>query len=101
MCSCVCHVIHVEVSLSSSHRAEGHRGGLIHFPVKKLADVTILTVFCLSVFALVGLQLFKGNLKNRNVSRTAVVNGATKLLLSRKTGVELLPAGPRSGWWGV
>uniref|UniRef100_A0A673U4I0 Sodium channel protein n=1 Tax=Suricata suricatta TaxID=37032 RepID=A0A673U4I0_SURSU len=41
-------------------------GALIH-SVKKLADVTILTVFCLSVFALVGLQLFKGNLKNKCV----------------------------------
>ncbi|KAM6169898.1 LOW QUALITY PROTEIN: sodium channel protein type 10 subunit alpha [Rhynchocyon petersi] len=39
-------------------------GALIH-SVKKLADVTILTIFCLSVFALVGLQLFKGNLKNK------------------------------------
>ncbi|XP_052042942.1 sodium channel protein type 10 subunit alpha isoform X4 [Apodemus sylvaticus] len=39
-------------------------GALIH-SVRKLADVTILTVFCLSVFALVGLQLFKGNLKNK------------------------------------
>uniref|UniRef100_A0A3P9BFX7 Sodium channel protein n=1 Tax=Maylandia zebra TaxID=106582 RepID=A0A3P9BFX7_9CICH len=33
--------------------------------VKKLADVMILTVFCLSVFALIGLQLFMGNLKNK------------------------------------
>ncbi|XP_040596093.1 sodium channel protein type 10 subunit alpha [Mesocricetus auratus] len=41
-------------------------GALIH-SVRKLADVTILTVFCLSVFALVGLQLFKGNLKNKCV----------------------------------
>ncbi|XP_008834406.1 sodium channel protein type 10 subunit alpha isoform X1 [Nannospalax galili] len=39
-------------------------GALIH-SVRKLADVTILTIFCLSVFALVGLQLFKGNLKNK------------------------------------
>lgn len=39
-------------------------GALIH-SVRKLADVIILTVFCLSVFALVGLQLFKGNLKNK------------------------------------
>ncbi|XP_010016867.1 PREDICTED: sodium channel protein type 5 subunit alpha-like [Nestor notabilis] len=30
--------------------------------VKRLADVLIFTVFCLSVFALVGLQLFMGNL---------------------------------------
>nr|XP_004662158.2 sodium channel protein type 10 subunit alpha isoform X1 [Jaculus jaculus] len=41
-------------------------GALIH-SVRKLADVTILTIFCLSVFALVGLQLFKGNLKNKCV----------------------------------
>ncbi|XP_076433469.1 sodium channel protein type 10 subunit alpha isoform X5 [Peromyscus maniculatus bairdii] len=43
-------------------------GALIH-SVRKLADVTILTVFCLSVFALVGLQLFKGNLKNKCIKR--------------------------------
>uniref|UniRef100_A0A8C8STV2 Sodium channel protein n=1 Tax=Pelusios castaneus TaxID=367368 RepID=A0A8C8STV2_9SAUR len=35
--------------------------------VKKLADVMILTVFCLSVFALIGLQLFKGNLRHKCV----------------------------------
>uniref|UniRef100_A0A669QIU1 Sodium channel protein n=1 Tax=Phasianus colchicus TaxID=9054 RepID=A0A669QIU1_PHACC len=37
-------------------------GALIQ-SVKKLANVMILTVFCLSVFALIGLQLFKGNLR--------------------------------------
>uniref|UniRef100_A0A8C4Q8Z9 Sodium channel protein n=1 Tax=Eptatretus burgeri TaxID=7764 RepID=A0A8C4Q8Z9_EPTBU len=35
--------------------------------VKKLADVMILTVFCLSVFALIALQLFMGNLRNKCV----------------------------------
>ncbi|XP_059198402.1 sodium channel, voltage-gated, type I-like, alpha [Centropristis striata] len=35
--------------------------------VKKLADVMILTVFCLSVFALIGLQLFMGHLRNKCV----------------------------------
>ncbi|NIG58949.1 sodium channel protein typesubunit alpha-like [Pontoporia blainvillei] len=48
-------------------------GALIH-SVRKLADVTILTIFCLSVFALVGLQLFKGNLKNKCVKNCTVVN---------------------------
>nr|XP_036870220.1 sodium channel protein type 10 subunit alpha isoform X1 [Manis javanica] len=48
-------------------------GALIH-SVRKLADVTILTVFCLSVFALVGLQLFKGNLKNKCVKNCIVLN---------------------------
>ncbi|KAM8758869.1 sodium channel protein type 10 subunit alpha isoform 3-T3 [Rhynchonycteris naso] len=48
-------------------------GALIH-SVRKLADVTILTVFFLSVFALVGLQLFKGNLKNNCVKNCTALN---------------------------
>ncbi|XP_006869243.1 PREDICTED: sodium channel protein type 10 subunit alpha [Chrysochloris asiatica] len=47
-------------------------GTLIH-SLKKLTDVTILTVFCLSVFALVGLQLFKGNLKNKCVKNCTLL----------------------------
>ncbi|CAG5865560.1 unnamed protein product [Menidia menidia] len=39
--------------------------GALFQSVKKLADVMILTVFCLSVFALVGLQLFMGHLQNK------------------------------------
>ncbi|XP_008299373.1 sodium channel protein type 2 subunit alpha-like [Stegastes partitus] len=39
--------------------------GALFQSVKKLADVMILTVFCLSVFALVGLQLFMGNLTQK------------------------------------
>uniref|UniRef100_A0A8C4SDU1 Sodium channel protein n=1 Tax=Erpetoichthys calabaricus TaxID=27687 RepID=A0A8C4SDU1_ERPCA len=41
-------------------------GALIQ-SVRKLADVMILTVFCLSVFALIGLQLFMGNLRQKCV----------------------------------
>lgn len=41
-------------------------GALIQ-SVKKLTDVMILTVFCLGVFALVGLQLFMGNLRQKCV----------------------------------
>ncbi|XP_034722264.1 sodium channel protein type 4 subunit alpha B isoform X2 [Etheostoma cragini] len=41
-------------------------GALIQ-SVKKLADVMILTVFCLCVFALIGLQLFMGNLRQKCV----------------------------------
>ncbi|XP_025030329.1 sodium channel protein type 5 subunit alpha-like [Python bivittatus] len=41
-------------------------GALIQ-SVKKLTDVMILTVFCLSVFALIGLQLFKGHLRQKCV----------------------------------
>uniref|UniRef100_A0A8C6NTT3 Sodium channel protein n=1 Tax=Nothobranchius furzeri TaxID=105023 RepID=A0A8C6NTT3_NOTFU len=39
-------------------------GALIQ-SVKKLTDVMILTVFCLSVFALIGLQLFMGLLRQK------------------------------------
>ncbi|XP_034427579.1 sodium channel protein type 4 subunit alpha-like isoform X3 [Hippoglossus hippoglossus] len=45
-------------------------GALIQ-SVKKLADVMILTVFCLSVFALIGLQLFMGNLRQKCVRSAA------------------------------
>ncbi|XP_053455663.1 sodium channel protein type 10 subunit alpha isoform X3 [Nycticebus coucang] len=51
-------------------------GALIH-SVRKLADVTILTIFCLSVFALVGLQLFKGNLKNKCVRNSTAISKFT------------------------
>ncbi|KAK2494435.1 hypothetical protein MC885_005761 [Smutsia gigantea] len=56
---------------------------LIH-SVRKLADVTILTVFCLSVFALVGLQLFKGNLKNKCVKNCIALNGTANSSSYRK-----------------
>ncbi|XP_017213150.2 sodium channel, voltage-gated, type I-like, alpha isoform X1 [Danio rerio] len=45
-------------------------GALIQ-SVKKLSDVMILTLFCLSVFALVGLQLFMGILKQKCVYSTS------------------------------
>uniref|UniRef100_UPI0037E9A01E sodium channel, voltage-gated, type I like, alpha b isoform X1 n=1 Tax=Semicossyphus pulcher TaxID=241346 RepID=UPI0037E9A01E len=50
-------------------------GALIQ-SVKKLSDVMILTVFCLSVFALIGLQLFMGNLRQKCV-RVPIINNAT------------------------
>ncbi|XP_024838162.1 sodium channel protein type 5 subunit alpha isoform X3 [Bos taurus] len=49
-------------------------GALIQ-SVKKLADVMVLTVFCLSVFALIGLQLFMGNLRHKCVRNFTVLNG--------------------------
>uniref|UniRef100_A0A8C3TQ06 Sodium channel protein n=1 Tax=Catharus ustulatus TaxID=91951 RepID=A0A8C3TQ06_CATUS len=42
--------------------------------VKKLVDVLILTVFCLSVFALIGLQLFMGNLRSKCVLNKTLYN---------------------------
>ncbi|XP_023277622.1 sodium channel protein type 2 subunit alpha-like [Seriola lalandi dorsalis] len=51
-------------------------GALIQ-SVKKLADVMILTVFCLSVFALIGLQLFMGLLRQKCVrSLTHCINSS-------------------------
>uniref|UniRef100_A0A8C4NFX5 Sodium channel protein n=1 Tax=Eptatretus burgeri TaxID=7764 RepID=A0A8C4NFX5_EPTBU len=41
-------------------------GALIQ-ATKQLSDVMILTIFCLSVFALIGLQLFMGNLRQKCV----------------------------------
>ncbi|XP_045081476.1 sodium channel protein type 2 subunit alpha-like isoform X2 [Coregonus clupeaformis] len=49
-------------------------GALIQ-SVKKLSDVMILTVFCLSVFALIGLQLFMGNLRQKCIRN--LVNATT------------------------
>ncbi|XP_037703377.1 sodium channel protein type 5 subunit alpha isoform X2 [Choloepus didactylus] len=49
-------------------------GALIQ-SVKKLADVMVLTVFCLSVFALIGLQLFMGNLRHKCVRNFTMYNG--------------------------
>ncbi|CDQ62833.1 unnamed protein product [Oncorhynchus mykiss] len=41
--------------------------GTLIMSVKKLADVMIITVFCLAVFAMIGLQMFMGNLKQKCV----------------------------------
>ncbi|XP_045691912.1 sodium channel protein type 9 subunit alpha [Phyllostomus hastatus] len=54
-------------------------GALIQ-SVKKLSDVMILTVFCLSVFALIGLQLFMGNLKHKCL-RTSLLSNETLNML--------------------
>ncbi|XP_039378078.1 sodium channel protein type 5 subunit alpha-like isoform X2 [Mauremys reevesii] len=53
-------------------------GALIQ-SVKKLTDVMILTLFCLSVFALIGLQLFKGNLRHKCVRNFNSTNGTIYL----------------------
>ncbi|NXQ92238.1 SCN4A protein, partial [Nyctibius grandis] len=42
--------------------------------IKKLTDVLILTVFCLSVFALIGLQLFMTNLTSKCVLNNTIYN---------------------------
>ncbi|XP_029283723.1 LOW QUALITY PROTEIN: sodium channel protein type 5 subunit alpha-like, partial [Cottoperca gobio] len=68
-------------------------GALIQ-SVKKLADVMILTVFCLSVFALIGLQLFMGNLRQKCVRSTVhCANGSmvanTSFYCNNKTWASL------------
>uniref|UniRef100_A0A3Q3G5W6 Sodium channel protein n=1 Tax=Kryptolebias marmoratus TaxID=37003 RepID=A0A3Q3G5W6_KRYMA len=57
--------------------------------VKKLANVMILTVFCLSVFALVGLQLFMGALKNKCIRIPDKVEKASGVNLSLDNNVTL------------
>ncbi|CAK6954122.1 sodium channel%2C voltage-gated, type I-like, alpha [Scomber scombrus] len=53
--------------------------GALFQSVKKLSDVMILTVFCLSVFALIGLQLFMGHLKQKCVLNVTDTNGIDPL----------------------
>ncbi|XP_052049881.1 sodium channel protein type 4 subunit alpha [Apodemus sylvaticus] len=59
-------------------------GALIQ-SVKKLSDVMILTVFCLSVFALVGLQLFMGNLRQKCVRWPPPMNDTNTTWYSNDT----------------
>ena len=74
VCVCVCVLVHaffcvcvcVRLCMWWSPGLKTIVGALIQ-SVKKLADVMILTVFCLSVFALIGLQLFMGNLRQKCV----------------------------------
>nr|XP_060639342.1 sodium channel protein type 4 subunit alpha B-like [Anolis sagrei ordinatus] len=62
-------------------------GALIQ-SIKKLADVMILTVFCLSVFALIGLQLFKGHLRHKCVKNyTEYVNKSKWLQHPNETSI--------------
>ncbi|KAF1459871.1 Sodium channel protein type 5 subunit alpha, partial [Pygoscelis antarcticus] len=78
-------------------------GALIQ-SVKKLADVMILTVFCLSVFALIGLQLFKGNLRQkciRNSTDALFLNFLPLFFIAyfaKKRGTsDILLCGPGAG----
>ncbi|XP_068599020.1 sodium channel protein type 8 subunit alpha-like [Brachionichthys hirsutus] len=75
-------------------------GALIQ-SVKKLSDVMILTVFCLSVFALIGLQLFMGNLRNKcviwpiNMTDQVLANGSSGFdwteFIMNETNFYILP----------
>lgn len=97
---CVCDVIHVEVPLSSSHRAEGHRGG--PDPLGEEAGWRdhshCLLPECLCPGGPAALQ---GQPQEQMCQELHGCQWDSQLLLSRKSGVELLPRGPRSGWWGV
>ncbi|XP_012680292.1 sodium channel, voltage gated, type VIII, alpha subunit b isoform X2 [Clupea harengus] len=69
--------------------------------VKKLSDVMILTVFCLSVFALIALQLFMGNLRHKcvywpiNTNDSFLANGSRgfdwKEYIMNETNFYFLP----------
>ena len=64
-------------------------GALIQ-SVKKLSDVMILTVFCLSVFALIGLQLFMGNLKHKCFRKDLEQNETLESIMSTVESEEEL-----------
>ncbi|XP_062420993.1 sodium channel, voltage-gated, type I-like, alpha [Pungitius pungitius] len=59
--------------------------GALFQSVKKLVHVMILTVFCLSVFALIGLQLFMGHLKQKCVRISTSDNGTENGTIDRET----------------
>ncbi|KAM4537627.1 sodium channel protein type 2 subunit alpha-like isoform 3-T3 [Fundulus diaphanus] len=67
-------------------------GALIQ-SVKKLSDVMILTVFCLSVFALIGLQLFMGNLRQKCVREPNFTNSSLNV-----TGNNTVPINATLNW---
>ncbi len=69
-------------------------GALIQ-SVKKLADVMILTVFCLSVFALIGLQLFMGNLRQKCVRTPRTVSTPPYLHTTTALSSAITEPGPR------
>uniref|UniRef100_A0A8C7ZQW8 Sodium channel protein n=1 Tax=Oryzias sinensis TaxID=183150 RepID=A0A8C7ZQW8_9TELE len=69
--------------------------GALFQSVKKLTDVMILTVFCLSVFALVGLQLFMGHLKNKCVRKPEHVTPEENL--TEGTKLQHISSGVFSG----
>ncbi|XP_010117062.1 PREDICTED: sodium channel protein type 5 subunit alpha-like, partial [Chlamydotis macqueenii] len=82
-------------------------GALIQ-SVKKLANVMILTVFCLSVFALIGLQLFKGNLRQKCIRNSTEILNKTwesyemfvndTAYFAKKEGTsDILLCGPSAG----
>uniref|UniRef100_A0A3P9AS64 Sodium channel protein n=1 Tax=Maylandia zebra TaxID=106582 RepID=A0A3P9AS64_9CICH len=85
-------------------------GALIQ-SVKKLSDVMILTVFCLSVFALIGLQLFMGNLRHKcvfwpiNTNESYLANGSKGVTngdLARRSEYEsthMLEWGNNMSFW--
>lgn len=60
-------------------------GALIQ-SVKKLADAMVLTVFCLSVFALIGLQLFMGNLRQKCVLIPPLLSNLTLEVTNSSSG---------------
>ncbi|XP_061648379.1 sodium channel, voltage-gated, type I-like, alpha isoform X1 [Phyllopteryx taeniolatus] len=62
--------------------------GALFQSVKKLSDVMILTVFCLSVFALIGLQLFMGHLKQKCVFMPLHNNSAINGTFSNGTYMD-------------
>lgn len=58
--------------------------------VRRLRDVMILSVFVLSIFALIGLQLYQGSLRHRCILRGNLTADETELNYSSKPGTALV-----------
>jgi len=56
--------------------------------VRRLRDVMILTVFVLSIFALVGLQLYQGSLRRKCVIEPAVRMNASQFAAFKENSSE-------------
>nr|KAF6335754.1 sodium voltage-gated channel alpha subunit 11 [Pipistrellus kuhlii] len=66
--------------------------------VKKLVDVLILTLFCLSIFALVGQQLFMGSLNLKCVKKDCLnISNRDDYCFEKKDSTEFRMCGT---WWG-
>jgi len=57
--------------------------GALMEAVRRLRDVLILTLFVLSIFALIGLQIYQGTLMNKCVKDALTVNGTVMVNLTQ------------------
>lgn len=97
---CAWCLIHVEVWLSSSHRAEGHCGSLDPLG-KETGGCDHPHRLLLECLCPGGPAALQGQPQEQMCQELYSSQWDGQLLLLRKTQVEFLPWGQRSGWQGV